>query len=153
MSGQRIIYIVTQGEYSDYQIVCVFDDKEIAARYAEPFGCGVAIEEYTLNEYADQAQSGRFPFSVHVWKDGDGARAYPVNQRDEVAWSIGRTSKPTTYQEEGMGRHRFVPGDLVEVLRGVVMARDEAHAIKIANERRTQLLATGEWDRLRDANK
>ena len=46
MSDERIAYVVTSGEYSDYGISAVFDNLEAAKTYAKHWG---RIEQYSLN--------------------------------------------------------------------------------------------------------
>lgn len=43
------VYIVTSGDYDDYQIDEVFSTKEKAEEYIECFGDGCRIEEYNLD--------------------------------------------------------------------------------------------------------
>ena len=44
----KTVYIVTDGDYSDYHIVAAFDDKKLAELFIEKIGAG-DIEEYQLN--------------------------------------------------------------------------------------------------------
>lgn len=45
------VYIVTRGEYSDYQIESVFLDKEKAEKYIDTHDSDMEIEEYDLDYY------------------------------------------------------------------------------------------------------
>lgn len=44
------IYIVTEGEYSDYHICAVFSKREKAEEYVQCHGTSYSIEEYDLDE-------------------------------------------------------------------------------------------------------
>ncbi len=45
-----------------------------------------------------------------------------------------------------MKASRWCAPDKGYYLRGVVYAKDEAHAVKIANETRARYIAEGKWD-------
>ena len=126
-----LIYIVTEGEYSDYRILAVFDKRE----YAEEF-CGDdswrGIEEYVVNPtvFGDERYSA---FKVIMQKNGDSE----VEDGD-----IREADRKNDTFEARMGRGPD------PILNCTVMARDKQHAVKIVNERRTQLIdrwPTAEW--------
>ena len=48
------VYIVTSGEYSDYQIESVFSDKEKAEKYIDTHDSDMEIEEYDLDYYKEK---------------------------------------------------------------------------------------------------
>ena len=71
------VYIVTQGDYSDYHIVAVFDNKEEAQKVVntletiKPYYNEAQIEEYTiLNSYKDYA-SGEEDYYIEVTYNSD----------------------------------------------------------------------------------
>lgn len=121
------IYIITCGQYSDYHIVGIYDDKELAEerlplydakyRYAD-------IKEYELNPQVDHPK-GLLPYSVKMDIEGN-AKA----ERESIACFSGREWEP-------YGDNKSVSFEM--------WAKDEAHAIKIANERRVQLIANNQW--------
>ena len=49
MSEQKLIYLVTQGEYSDYQIVRVCSTLELANQYKELIGSDAQVETCPLD--------------------------------------------------------------------------------------------------------
>ena len=51
---EKKIYIVTSGEYSDYEIDAVFTTKEKAVDYVEQHGTCYDIEEYNLDEEVEK---------------------------------------------------------------------------------------------------
>ena len=44
------IYVITSGEYSDYQIVAIYTTREMADEFVQCNGDGYEIEEYDLNK-------------------------------------------------------------------------------------------------------
>ena len=52
--SDKIIYIVTSGEYSDYSIDGVFESKELAEQAINQVEYSVRIEEYYLNKLHDE---------------------------------------------------------------------------------------------------
>lgn len=114
-----IIYVVTDGEYSDYRIKAVFTEKERAEKYIKLYG-GV-IEEYEANKeliHEDLYDRGFRPFQI--W--------YDVKEE---------TMK---IEERTFGLTHFDPNLIGPVLQGMGLwihcyAKDKEHAAKIANER------------------
>jgi hypothetical protein len=138
MSDRRTAYVVVSGEYSDYRIRAVYDDKALAEKHVETYPWRAydwgRVEEFPLNGDADAIARGLFAFGVGIDRDGGEAQAHV----DETGIY---DSSPRIRAYSNAPDRLYLD----------VTARDATHAIKIANERRTHLLATGEWDRLRDA--
>ena len=125
------IYIVTRGEYSDYSIVAVFDNKVAADNYAHNTRDDydrARVEEYEMNSECEKLG---IMWGGEMMRDGEvryiGQRAAIGNE--ELSLVRMRNSSPV-----------------------LVFARRVAtkeHAVKIANDKRVQLIASGEWaDRL-----
>ncbi len=116
----KTVFIVTEGDYSDYHITGVFTTKELAQNFIDA-GCGDNIEEFKVNPYKVSLAKGYKPFFVRIGKGGD------VKE---------------IYDGSGYISHGFdVKGGFYTTL----FAKDEIHAAKIANERRTQILAQDCW--------
>lgn len=47
---EKKIYVITSGEYSDYQIVAIYTTREMADVFVQCNGDGYKIEEYDLNK-------------------------------------------------------------------------------------------------------
>ena len=115
------IYVVTEGEYSDYHIIGIYDDRELAqlaadeSKYAD---IGVRI----LNPGADQLRERLHMFEVRMYANGDKAKA--ERRHGDVEEEFMMFKKPATH------------------LYGQCWARDEQHAIKIINEKRLIALAS-----------
>jgi hypothetical protein len=132
----KTIYVVTQGDYSDYRICGVFDSEPLAKKFIETFSSAqqwysMRIEEWKLNPYKLEIGKGYKPFFVRMSKEGD---TLEIRESDSV--------------------YRFVAGengenwgfDFYHNLLNHCLTKDEKHAIKITNEIRGQLIAEDKWD-------
>lgn len=132
--SDTIIYIVTDGEYSDYKICGVFDDPGLAKEFQDAGGHR-SIEEYPLNPYVFQLREGWNIWEVEMLKNGD----TPACEIDNTyldwdtphfffyKWRLGEGSFPEGY------------------LSAKVLARSEEHAIKIVSDYRAQSIAEDRW--------
>lgn len=119
------IYLVTDGEYSDYRVMCACSTKE-KAKYAKKFYVAEYIEEYELDALPDHP-AGMFWYSVQMDRDGNSRNIEPESG---------------VYGTSSMDWCPYGDGETV----GFSMwATNERHAVKVANERRAQLIASGEW--------
>ncbi len=124
------IYVVTEGSYSDYHIVGVYDNKELAEQFLKNIDevkkyNDMQIEEYELNQNSDKIKQGLMLYSVQMERDGTG---------DSFLYSNG--------DESPLQLNEFYP----KRLYGCIWAHNEEHAIKIANEKRAQLIALNQWE-------
>lgn len=129
MNEQREIYVVTSGEYSDYGICGVFDDRTLADAFAEKCSGTYAeagVEVWPLNPHADDLRAGHDPYFVRMKRTGDTMEARRVDAGSRAVGAVMALD---------------VNGDGFTTC----FARDEQHAVKIANERRAQLIASGGW--------
>lgn len=142
----KTVWVVEQGEYSDYRVVGVFTSKENAEKVRAMFSeddtteYGKAtVAEWNLDPSIEQLNAGLRQFELWIDREGNAyhppelVEPFDVDLRDDFK-AIDTWNKDT--QKFDAPRH----------LRCEVWAKDEEHAIKIANERRTQLIATGQWD-------
>ncbi len=121
------IYIVTKGVYSDYRICGVFSKREDADLFAKVF-CGV-VEVYPLDSFPlEKLREGWKAYRVEMDKYGD--VIYWCEDEDGYDALKADWRECTRFDTQG---HMIT----------TVIARDPQHAAKIANERRTQLLAMG----------
>ena len=121
------IYVVTQGDYSDYSIVGVFSSKEEAQKVVELENNDsyddAKIEEYEL----DDPSLSRVRIRIDMHKDGTVVSALPVNS--------------------GAG---FRGWKNEEVMTWIARTDDVQRAVKKTNEMRTIILAKNLW-RSRDS--
>jgi len=143
MEEKKTIYVVTAGEYSDYRIEAIFDSIELANKYIARFPKLEYndIEEYKLNDYAKYINGDygdKVAYQIYIDKNGDiphifelPPSEYPRCENNSVEFFKLR---PNENMENAEIRACFH-----------LLAKDKEHAIKIAGERRTQLLANNEW--------
>lgn len=146
MSERRSVWVIEQGSYSDYRVVGVFSSKENAERVAEKINAGTdsyneaEVAEWPMDPGIDALNQNLKRFHVLMLHDGsvegveelDGWDYYP--DLTDGHWLWERTKAPA-YQGRG----------IPDVLNSSVWARDEKHAVKVSNERRVQMIASGEW--------
>lgn len=117
------IYIVTQGEYSDYGIVACFSTRELADILVSKLE-DTRVEEFEVDP-VDPRKTGT-PYIVWMDKSGNSKHSH------------GNYNLVDCLQ----GRYYFnAHNDLVYH----VLAKDEIHAVKIVNEKRIQILANNLW--------
>jgi hypothetical protein len=130
------IFVVTSGAYSDYGIDTIFSTRELAQEFIDFFKKRdnwdvYKIEEWELDKYNLGYKGKRKPFTVSIEKNGD--------------VEIVREGMP--YEEYSSDLNFIVEYYGFEDLTAniVVFADDEKHAVKIANEKRTWILANNLW--------
>lgn len=138
MEEMEKVYVVTNGEYSDFHIEAIFTTREKAEAFLNSREKG-DYDNWEMYEYpidypdfiADKIANGYRLFKVVMDRDGDTISIGEGNYSDleyefrygiDWNWHSGRTKFSAN-----------------------VFARNEQHAVKIANERRVQLIASGEW--------
>jgi hypothetical protein len=122
--GVMKVYLVTSGQYSDYRVEAVFSTIERAESYKTGVQYANDVEEYDLDpEEPPRLKEGESLFYVHMMKNGS------------VDFCRACTEDPSIFVQERWG---------VQNIHGATRL-DREHAIKVANERRASLLATGNW--------
>ena len=127
------IYLVTQGNYSDYHVVSAFSEKALAQSFIDSFVKNdyepLEIEEYEIDKLSEQLRNGYKAYSVLMEKDGTCIEVEQVSclypekaQRESISFS---------YDKKYMDTSMF--------------AKDEKHAVKIANERRIRAIMANHW--------
>lgn len=138
MSANHTIWVVEKGDYSDYQVVGVFSSRENAQLVADAINKDdpydkATVDEWPLDPVVGELSHGRRPFLINMLRDGTVERC---DQTEVSAFGIRHMLKPEIW------RSRTVQDCLLGEFWGV----DAQHAIKIANEKRAQMIARGEWD-------
>lgn len=130
------VYLVTDGDYSDYHVLGVYSAKDKAEHAAKLYAVGDnRIEEYELDEMPD-APPGMFRWQVDMDRGGNTIYTRHITVivgYNDSDWRPG----PGTGRRENRKDSEYISF--------FVWARDESHAVKVANERRTRLIADGEW--------
>lgn len=117
------VYVVTAGSYSDYRIKGIFTTKKLAIGYMKLFKEGLytdfnEVEDWDLDLLKTEIELGYTCFQIQMSKSGN---LLNIRKTDFYWIDIN-----------------YVPKD--ERFYGEVFANDEAHAIKIFNERRVQYI-------------
>lgn len=134
------VWVVEQGSYSDYHVVGVYSTQEnaemIAARINKNLGYDAAtVDEWPLDPAVNELNRGLSGFRVTMLRDGSVHAVKPAERWEGVVFT----------EEADLSAYPFAgsPGPFMLIAR--VWARDEQHAVKIANERRIQMIAANEW--------
>lgn len=127
----QAVFLVTRGDYSDYRVCAVFTDKKLAQKYIDSFEKAYdefRIENYKLNPFSKELKADYKPYFLRMKKDGTCTEIYVKDS------SYG-------FESEDLD----VGFDIHKDMYLSVFAKDEKHAIKIANEKRVQLIAENRW--------
>lgn len=146
--SKQTVWVVEQGKYSDYHVVGVFSSKEYAQQIADLLNrqrdadrsYSATIAEWPLDPAVHELQQGMSRYLVHMLEDGTVERCEP--------WDVTESGYGLAGDVEIWRRHNapaYRGKNVGDVLQVEVWATDETHAIKITNEHRTRLIATGEW--------
>lgn len=144
---ERKVFVVEQGEYSDYRVVGVFSSMENAQLIADAINTsddgyisgGATVAEWSLDPAVNELRQGFAPFVVTMREDGAVEKC--------ARWAVcgyELTGYVRMWRRTKAPAYRGNP-DAPDVLSALIWARDEKHAVKIANEHRTRMIATGEW--------
>lgn len=119
-----IVWVVEKGAYSDYRVVGVFSTEANAQAVAGKLGGSVS--EWPLNPGIEKLYQGLTPWWVYITRKG---RVLGC----EIHSDLHPPRQPDSYVN-GAG-HLYIN----------MWATDRNHAIKIANEKRLQILALNQW--------
>lgn len=130
----RKVWIISDGEYSDYRVLGVCSTEKKAQNATALFDASNAPEEFILDEI-DTIPKGMKPWRIGMAQDGRVVRSEPCFRFPllDGIWKMC-----TIPPEEPF------PCFWLECY-----ARDEKHAIKITNEKRAQSIAMVELDRFK----
>jgi len=122
----KTIYVVTDGEYSDYHIVGVYSTRELAER-CQSATLADNIEEYELDAVG---------YSLY----DAGYRRYHVTFEGE------QTYVEQSKMDELAGQCIILFKGTPPRIRVTLYAKDEKYAVKIAADYRAQYIASGQYD-------
>lgn len=130
MAKVKMVYVVTDGSYSDYGIQAVFSTKEKAEAYANKYG--YRIEEFPLDQNIDRYLRGETFYTVIMDRQGNVTSQYD----DSI---VGE-------EETGFDRGWIQPeGKWIKILTVSRWAKDINKVVKITNEIRAMKIANNEW--------
>jgi hypothetical protein len=120
------LYLVSNGEYSDYHFCGIYTTKELAKEAIKYYGSIRDIEEIETDVFPEHPK-GYYRFDIEMTENGDVIISkYADCSNIDVDQSI----------------YFYV---LADNLRLKCWAKDEKHAIKITNEIRAQLIANNNY--------
>ena len=134
------VWVVTDGGYSDKYVVSVCSSEENAKEFIES-KLGDDYYDTEIDALLDKAKQRLKVAVVDMRKDGsliEDKVWFPHCCTDLIEECAVDFSSYGSY-----GGSRYRPED--KGYRFSMWARDEEHAIKIANERRTRMIAEGTW--------
>lgn len=148
------VYIVTKGDYSDYTICQVFDDKELADEFAAQIRGDVEV--YDISNELKYAKGLR-GYCVFMRKNGDVIRTETIEINDYNKDCVYPAQKPLNLSSIASCTGSFSAAKLLSntwvnpfELSSygcfyVYTDMGEKGAIKVANERRSMMIANNKW--------
>jgi hypothetical protein len=135
------IYLLSDGDYSDYHIKAIFSTPEKRAAYKAIFGG--SDEDMELDpEVPQEAAQGLTYYEVCLWKNGDrygDVKNFNAYSLDEYYRSTKeQVITPQKFYRKDAWEGRALPDTLYWFY---MWAENPVHAVKIANERRLLKLA------------
>ena len=141
------VYLVTRGRYSDYSVYGVFADKDLATEYAEQLTSrwdDARVEPRPLHTSVDDLMAPIGFRAYEVNMDQDGNSHY---HRDEIT---DEYKDRDGYEELDWANNNGTYTKTGRYVFYIVTDKGEEGAIKIANERRIQMIANGTWPKKGD---
>lgn len=124
------VWLCSTGCYSDKYVTAVYTDEAIAHQVSKAYGWDNDPEEYDLDpEVPQEVRAGMSFWAVRLWENGDLERTW-ITEPSE--W----------YLKDGWDDAPYMSPRHDRVFRTGCWARDQEHAVKIANERRAMSIAT-----------
>lgn len=133
------VYLVSDGDYSDYCVLGVFSTLALAEEYKSMRNAMNDIAEYELDPMPiNKPPPGMWLYRVVMERTGELGKYGDYKN--------AATIEPYRLDCEEEEREDCLWGsDPKGPMEFYMFARDEKHAVKIANERRLQLLALDRW--------
>lgn len=137
------VWVIEEGEYSDYHIVGIFSTKEIAEEVLATLpsdhyyeSAKPVVVEWPLDPFIGNLRNGLKPYTVYMLQNGDVEKV----EEEPTDYDID-FPKPAPQREylNTFGEIVSWPANIY----GTVLAKHEKHAIKIVNEARIQAIAGG----------
>jgi hypothetical protein len=125
------IYLVSDGNYSDYSVLGLYSTMEKAQYARTLYAAENGIEKIELDDLPPHPV-GELAWGVMIASDGDVHRVSRIAPYDDTYTGV-RSHQVAAWRDRKAGRTFYL------------WARDEAHAIKIATEKRREMLAMGTW--------
>lgn len=127
----KYVYVVTDGDYSDYHIMECFSTKQKAKDFIELIGEG-QIEKYPLDPQFSFKKNYK-SYDIHMKKNGDIVEIYNDMIND------------CNYKDSNTFKFLAFPTKCGYDIIITINTNTEERAIKIANELRSAILSTNHW--------
>ena len=143
----KSVWVIEKGSYSDYRVVGVYSTEAGARLVCDRINGDdrhylATVAEWPLDPGVEAINKGLSPFVVWMLRDGTTEQVWMDTDDFEYTLDDKPTIRRRSTAPINKGK-KVVPPDC---LTARVFAKDEAHAIKIVNEYRTQMIAKGEWE-------
>jgi hypothetical protein len=135
----KSVWLIESGSYSDYHVSGVYLSKEDALRVAKFLGLGEdEVREWKLNPGIAELNKGLRQYRIVMRRDGTVENVDTVDDPYDLDTCLTVWDRPNApfWKEKGI--------KVQSAISGTVWARNDKHAIKIANEFRAQKIASGE---------
>jgi hypothetical protein len=142
----KTVFALEDGEYSDYHVIGIYTTKERAESVQKAVGGTIA--EWELDPGWSEINKGLNVYLVWMLRDGTTER---VDLQDVSSYSKERHRSGShsleghSYLWQRTQASAYKRKGIPDCLNCTVWARNEKHAVKIANEKRVQMIANGEW--------
>jgi hypothetical protein len=137
---QKFIWVIEDGSYSDHHLVGVYTTKRKADYIARV--CGGDVSRVPLDPGYAEIRAGLSIWTLFMLRDGT---------VKELRAAGNKSAQGSTAALFGNGRSKWDRTNIearwgeCPILQAAVWARDARHAIKVANEFRSRMIASGEW--------
>ncbi|MHB8734246.1 MAG: hypothetical protein ACYC6M_02975 [Terriglobales bacterium] len=131
------IWVVEEDEYNDYRVVGLYSTEANAKVIADRYGGTVA--EWPIDANIDDIRRGYSQWRIQMLRDGTVESASVPSNSYDPDCEVQFWRRSTAPDSRNLNPP---PPDCLVV---ECWARDQKHAVKIANEKRTQMVARGEW--------
>jgi hypothetical protein len=137
----KTVWVIEDGSYSDYRVVGVYSSKENCERILSLInrdrkGELAEMAEWPLDPCIDSLNSGLDQWRVTMLKDGSVEEVEHYGGAYDLSAEICVTHR---------SQWRFLDYPKPDCIQPIVWAENAQHAVKIVNEHRIRMIATGEW--------
>lgn len=136
----KTVFVVDRGTY-ETSIIGAYSTRENAELICKTIGADAttAICEWTLDESIAEIKKGYSVYQIVMLIDGEVERI----DRREIDTFVGDANVFSIWKRMEAPMYKGL--DKPNVLTATVWARGNKHAIKIADEKRLEMIANGEW--------
>jgi hypothetical protein len=140
----KSVFVVERGRYSDYHVVGVYSSRKNAKQIADALNAGdtygdaATVAEWPIDPAVAELNQGMKQHTIVMLADGTVERC---DAREFSAYEIGGSVEIWRRTQAPAYKGKAIP----DALMATIWAKDATHAIKIANEKRAEMIADGRW--------